>query len=204
MLAVQVKLDEESIAEAQHILRAIPRAWPRVARTSLLRTVKHSRAVLARIVKSRVGGKSKEKALVGDIKKYMYIHYPTFANLTTSLEISKYSKPLIDLEAQQTPEGVTYKMPFGGGRQLLRHAFIARGESRGQQVWLRSRYYIGRVKRIDWRGRNMEAIYAQKAIGIDKFIKAEDYKEIEADGAVTLVKEINGQIGRELRRWRNK
>jgi len=200
MIAVQIKLDEKSIAEAQHILRGIPRAWPRVARTSLLRTVKHSRAVLSRIVKSRIKGKAK----IGDIKNYLFIKYPSFANLRTSLEVSKYTKPLIDLEPQQTDKGVTYQMPFGGGRQLLRHAFIARGESRGLQVWLRSRYYTGRVKRIEWRGRNMEAIYAQKAPSLDKYIKAEDQKVLADDGAVTLPKELSGQIARVLKKWRKK
>jgi len=190
MIAVQIKLDEKSIAEAQHILRAIPGAWPRVARTSLLRTVKHSRAVLSRIVKSRIKGKAK----IGDIKNYLFIKYPSFANLRTSLEVSKYTKPLIDLEPQQTDKGVTYQMPFGGGRQLLRHAFI----------WLRSRYYTGRVKRIEWRGRNMEAIYAQKAPSLDKYIKAEDQKVLADDGAVTLPKELSGQIARVLKKWRKK
>jgi len=201
MLAVTVKIDEASIKEAQHILRAIPGAWPRVARTSLLRTVKHSRAVLARIIKSRIGGKSKEKAKVGDIKNYLHIKYPSFANLRTTLEVSKYTDPLIELDPSQTDKGVTYRMPFGGGRQLLRHGFIATGEKRGRQVWLRSRYYIGRAKMIDWKGRTMEAIYAQKAPSLNKYIKAEDHKVLSDDGAVTLVKEINGQIGRELKKW---
>jgi len=200
MLQVTVKLDEKSIAEAQHILRAIPRAWPRVARRSLRRTVVSSRAVLARTIKSRIKGKIK----VGDLKKYIHIDYPTNTKLRTSLQLDRYSAPLIDLDAQQTDAGVTYRLPFGGGRQLLRHAFIATGESRGRQVWLRSRYYIGRIKRIDWRGRNMEAIYAQRAPSLDKFVKAEDQQKLIDYGADMLPKQIDQQIGVELRRWRNK
>jgi hypothetical protein len=202
MLAVQIKLDEKSIAEAQHILRAIPRAWPRVARASLRAAVVHSRAVLSRIVKSRISSRGKgNKANIGDIKKYLHIDYPTTAKLRTALYAETYSKPLIDLDPQQTDAGVTYRLPFGGGRQLLRHAFIATGESRGRQVWLRSRYYIGRVKRIDWRGRNIEAIYAQRAPGLDKFIKAEDMKRLGDEGVTRLQKEIVQRTGYMLKRW---
>lgn len=200
MIAVQIQIDEKTIREAQHILRGIPKAWPKVARRSLLRTVTSSRAILARAIKSRVTGKAK----IGDIKQYLYIRYPSMANLRTSLEVSRYTAPLIELAAQQTAEGVTYQPPFGGGRQLLPHAFIATGAARGRQVWLRARYYIGRAKMIEWKGRTMEAIYPQRAFSLARYIKAEDYKELADKGAAMLSQQISEQIGVELRRWRNR
>lgn len=198
MISVSVKLDEASIREAQHILRAIPKGWPRAAHRALTRTAKSGKTSLSRIIRHRMGGKAK------DIKNLIYVHYPSFANLRTTLEISDFNKQIIDLNAQQTGEGVTYEPSFGGRRQLIRHAFIATGQSRGRQVWLRSRYHMGRAKMIDWKGRRMEAIIPQRESGIRRFVKAEDLKQVQKEGEVNLIKNIQHEVEVQLKGWAKK
>jgi hypothetical protein len=196
MIAVSIKLDEQAIEEAKHILRGIPNGWPRAAHRALTRTARSERTLLARLLKKRV------KANVGDIKERIYIHYPSFENLRATLEISEFAKSIIDLDAIQTGEGVTYRPSFGGNRVLIRHAFIATGAKRGRQVWLRSRYRIGRIKMIEWKQRMMEAIYSMREPNVMRFIKAEDLAQIQKDGEINLVKNINQAIYFLLEKWR--
>jgi hypothetical protein len=199
MISISVKLDEATIAEARHILRAIPKGWPRAAHRALTRTAKSGRTSLGRLLASRV------KSKVGEAKSLIFVHYPSFENLRATLEISKMGHPLIKLSPQQDDVGTSYQPSIGGSRQMIPHAFIATGAKRGRQVWLRSRFRIGRVKMIEnKRGRLMEAMYIMKEPDIWRFVKAEDIKQVQSEGEVNLMKNLNHEIEVQLNRWANK
>lgn len=199
MISISVNLDQRSIDEARQILRAIPKGWPRAAHRALTRTANSARTKLGRLMAARMGSK------VGDTKKLIYLHYPSFENLRATLEVSKMGKQMIKLDAQQDQTGVSYKPSFGGARQLIPHAFIATGEVRGKQVWLRSRYRIGRVKEIvNNKGRLMEAMYIMKEPSIWRFVKKEDMDQVQKEGEVNLKKNIEHEVTVQLNRWANK
>lgn len=199
MISISVNLDNKSIEEAKHILRAIPKGWPRAAHRALTRTANSARTKLGRLMAARMGSK------VGDTKKLIYLHYPSFENLRATLEVSKMGRPMIELDAQQNKTGVTYKPSFGGARQLIPHAFIATGDVRGRQVWLRSRFRIGRVKQIvNSKGRLMEAMYIMKEPSIWRFVKKEDMDQVQKEGEVNLKKNIEHEVNYQLQKWANK
>ena len=196
MISISVKLDAASIAEGKQILRDIPKGWPRAAHRSLTRTANSGKTLLGRLLKIRMKARR-----VGDTKKLIFVHYPSFANLRATLEISKMGRPMIELGAEQNEKGTSYQPSSGGRRQMIPHAFIATGQKRGRQVWLRSRFQIGRVKEIEHRGRRMEAMYLQKEPNIWRFVKQEDINQVRTEGAINLVKNINHEIQVQLNRW---
>ncbi len=198
-ISISVKLDEKSIAEAQQILRGIPKGWSRAAHRALTRTAQSGKTSLSRLMSRRMGSK------VGDTKKLIYLHYPSFENLRATLEVSKMGKNLIDLQPNQNEVGTSYQPSFGGGRQMIPHAFIAVGDVRGRQVWLRSRYRIGHVKMIENnRGRRMEAMYIMKEPNIWRFIKKEDMDQVQKEGEINLKKNIEHEIDYQLQKWANR
>lgn len=195
---IMVRLDEASIAEARSILRAIPKGWHKAAHYALKRTANTAKVTLARIMSRRMKGK------VGDTKNLIFIHYPSFANLRSTVEVSEMGKQMIELSPQQDGKGVSYQPTGGGRRQHIPHAFIATGASRGRQVWLRARYRVGHVKMIEWAGRRMEAIYLMKEPGIWRFLKKEDINQIQNEGESNLVKNLQHGVSEQLRRWSNR
>ena len=142
---------------------------------------------------------------VGDAKKTINVWFvPPFGR---KIEISNFSYHLINLDPKQTAEGVSHLTYRGSQkRTTVRHAFIATGAARGRQVWLRARYYIGRPKYIEWKGRIMEAIFALRGGPTPYSVlvgpkNVADYHRICGETEARLVKEINDQISFELRRW---
>lgn len=198
-ISISVKLDEASIAEAKRILRGIPKGWPRAAHRALTRTAQSAKTQLGRLMAKRM------KAKVGNTKELIYLHYPSFENLRATLEVSKMGKNLIDLNAQQDNRGASYQPSFGGGRLHILHAFIAEGAKRGRQVWLRSRFRIGRVKMIENnRGRLMEAMYIMKEPNIWRFVKREDMDQVQKEGEQNLKKNIEHEVNFLLVKWASK
>ena len=188
-------IDERSLAEADRILRAIPGAAQRVLFRSLNRAVSSSRTLLSRRLAARL------KVNKGDVQKRLPIRKANRNYLRATLNAEVSVEQVINLGAQQTEAGVTYR-PFGGKkRRLIAHAFIARGLKRGTQVWLRSRYVLGRPKFIDWRDRRMEALYLQKEPPISSLIEPEDRRAVTTKASEILPKEINQRMGYELQKW---
>jgi hypothetical protein len=70
-------------------------------------------------------------------------------------------------------------------------------------VWLRSLHVVGYRKLIDWRGRTMEAMYAQRAPGLGEMLIKEasgEVNRIYAESAAKLEKNIHDQVQLILRR----
>ena len=195
---ISVTIDERSFAEAQRILRAIPGAADRAIANGLNRTASSARTHLTRLIANRIGVKK------GDVRERIFARRANRFKPIATLDVTTHRKILISLGAQQTPRGVTYR-PFGGtATKLLPHAFIARGPSRGTQVWLRSIYVLGRRKFIEWRGRRMEALYLQKGGSLLSLITPADRQSLEEKASRVVVKTKHDQVGRELQKWADK
>jgi hypothetical protein len=196
-----IEIDERSLKEADRVLRAIPRGLPKAMNRALNRTVTFTRARFARVIAKDL------KIKVGDAKKQITVTRPP---MSRKFFVSNYTSMAIDLEPVQTERGVTHLRALGSKeRELKRHAFIATGKKRGRQVWLRARYYLGRTVYIDWHGRHMEAIYAIRG-GLSPYrvlMSAKNrprFFEIQKETGDKLAKEIDNQVGEQLRRWSNR
>ena len=195
---ISVTIDERSFAEAQRILRAIPRGADRAIARGLNRTVASARTHLSRLVSRRIGSR------VGDVRSRIFARKAYWNKPIATLDVSTDRKQLIDLGAVQMSRGVMYR-PFGRGKnKLIEHAFIAEGSRRGRQVWLRSVYVLGRRKHIEWQGRRMEALYLQKGASLLSLITAEDRQSLTEKASREVGKNVDDQVGVELRRWANK
>jgi hypothetical protein len=195
---VQLDVDERSLAEADRILRGIPGGAQRVMARALTRAATSARTQLSRSVSRRLGVRVK------DVRSRMGVRRANRNSLRSALDVSSDRTQLIALHAEQTPLGVTYK-PFGrGDRMLLRHAFIAKGPKRGMQVWLRSEHQLGRKKYIVHRGREMEALYLQKGASLLDVLDPGDIQSVAAGASRDLPRNIEDQMGVELRRWESR
>jgi len=188
LLTVQVKLDEKSIAEAQHILRAIPRAWPRVARRAINRTVDSAATDLKRKTSERIALKK------GEIAKGISKYKASFANLTGSIATTAYRPGLIRFPGtKQKRAGVSYRISRTEGRKMVPHAFIQTMPSGHRGVFLR---------------KDSKKLPIGEAHGPSIWQVITDTPGLLAGAQQRagdkIAKNINDQIGVELRRWRNR
>jgi len=197
---VQIKVDEKSLKEAERILRAVPRAFPKVMSRATLRTANFAKTRYARIIAKEL------KIKVGEAKNYIWIIFiPPYGR---KIEVSNYTHPVIKLDARQEESGVSHAIYKGSKkRNIIEHAFIATGATRGRQVWLRSRYYMNKnIKYITWKGRHMEAIYflkSGKSPYRALFAHLGDLTNIQEATALQLQKEINSAMSFALKKWAN-
>jgi len=188
MLQVTVKLDEKSIAEAQHILRAIPRAWPRVARRAINRVVDSAATDLKRKTSEQIALKK------GEIAKGISKRKASFANLTGSIATTAYRPGIIKFPGtKQKRAGVSYRISRDEGRKILEHGFLATMPSGHRGAFLRRG--PGRLPIGEAHGPSIwQVIVNTTGLLAGAQQRAGD----------KLGKNINDQIGVELRRWRNK
>lgn len=201
MLAVSVKLDERSIAEAKYILRAIPRAWPRVARRAINRTVDSAATDLKRKASEQIVLKKSE------IAKGIGKHKASYANLTGSIDTTAYRPGLIRFPGtkEKRPHGVSYRISRTEGRKVLPHGFEATMPSGHRGAFLRSSYATGSYKPMASKPAK-EAIHEAHGPSIWQVIANTPglLDSAQQRAGDQLGKNINDQIGVELRRWRNR
>ncbi len=195
---LEIRYDDARIKQLERELRAFGRtALPRVMSRGLNRTATQARTKLSRLGSKRLGWRIK------DVKSYIILKKASYKNWRCRLEFPKRTIPLIHLKAVQQKKGVKYKDPITGKRIIKSHAFIATGDERGRQVWLRSEHAIGRRKYIRWAGRKMEALFIQKAPSLkDIFMvhAADEFQNIFAESKTRLERNIHDQVQLILRR----
>jgi len=195
---LEIRYDDAKIKQLQRELRSFGKnALPRVMSQGLNRTAAHARTEFARLGAKKTGWRK------GDVQSYITLKKATWSKWRAQIGFPKRTIPLIHLKARQQKTGVKYKDPITGKRIVKKHAFIATGDERGRQVWLRSIHAIGRRKYITWSGRKMEAMYIQKAPSLKDILmkySADEFKRIENQLKEDLQKNIHDQVQLTLRR----
>lgn len=182
MLAIHIKVDERSFKEAAHILRAVPRAVPRVFRRAIGRTVD----MAATDLKRRVGAQITAKK--GDIAKGISKKKSTFYG---SIGAKPFRPGLIAFSAKQTKHGVSYRISRAAGRKRIERGFIATMPSGHRGVFAR-----GRETRLPIREARGPSIW-KIITGTAGLLKA--CTDVAGD---RMGKLINDQIAVEFKRWR--
>jgi len=183
MLAIKVTVDERSFKEAAHILRAVPRAVPRVFRRAIGRTVDMAATDLKRRVGSQITAKKSEIAKGISKKKSTYFG---------SIGAKPFRPGLLAFPGtkEKKPHGVSYRLSRTAGRKTIEHGFIATMPSGHRGVFAR-----GRETRLpigEARGPSIWKVITDTA-GLLKACT-------DAAGD-RLGKLINDQIGVEFQRW---
>lgn len=183
MLAIQITIDERSLKKAAHILRAIPRAMPRVFRRAISRTVDMAATDLKRRVGKQITAKK------GDIAKGISKKKTTFYG---SVGGKPFKPGLLAFPGtKQTKHGVSYRISRMAGRKKIEHGFIATMPSGHRGVFARglpSRLPIG-----EKRGPSIWKVIT----GTTGLLKAATDAAGDRFGKL-----INDQIGVEFRRWK--
>jgi len=183
MLAIHIKVDERSFKEAAHILRAIPRAVPRVFRRAIGRTVDMAATDLKRRVGKQITAKK------GDIAKGISKKKSTYFG---SVGAKPFRPGLLAFPGtKQTKRGVSYRLSRTAGRKTIEHGFIATMPSGHRGVFKR-----GEPSRLPIEEKRGPSIW-KVITGTAGLLKA----CTDAAGA-RLGKLINDQIGVEFRRWK--
>lgn len=184
MLDVQIKIDEGSLKEAEHILRSVPRGFPRVMRRAINRTVDMAATDLKRRVTERI------KLPKGEIAKGIGKHKATFTNLSGSVDAKPYRPSLMKFSGtRQLKRGVKYRIGSEGFR-LIEHAFIATMTSGHRGVFKRT-------------GPSHLPIKELKGPSIWKVITNTPglLNEANQKAVENLSKQVNDYMSLELRRW---
>ena len=182
MLAIKVTVDQRSFKEAAYILRALPRAVPRVFRRAIGRTVDMAATDLKRRVSTKVTLKK------GDIARGISKEKSTYYG---SVGAKEWRPGLLEFPGtKQTPHGVRYRVSRTEGRRMIEHGFIQTMPSGHRGVFARTRGT--RLPIGEKRGPSVWKII-QGAPGLLKAVT-------DAAGD-RLGKLINDQIGVELKRW---
>lgn len=194
----EIRYDDKKIKRLERELRGFPKnSLPKVMSRALNRTATQARTKLARLGSKRLGWRVK------DVREYITLKKASYTNWRSRLKFPIRTIPLIHLKAKSTKKGVKYKDPIKGKRVIKPHAFIATGQERGKQVWLRSIYAIGRRKYIKWSDRKMEALYIQKAPSLKTILMEhakEEFHSIVDESRQRLEKNIHDQVNLILKR----
>lgn len=183
MLAIKVTVDERSFKEAAHILRAVPRAVPRVFRRAIGRTVDMAATDLKRRVGAQVTAKKSEIAKGISKKKSTYYG---------SIGAKPFRPGLLAFPGtKQTKHGVRYRLSRTAGRKTIEHGFIATMPSGHRGVFARG-------------GETRLPIREARGPSIWKVITdtAGLLRACTDAAGDRLGKLINDQIGVEFRRWK--
>ncbi len=188
MLAIQVQIEKGSLKQAEFILRAIPRALPRVMKRAIDRTVNSA----ATDLKRRVGSKLNIK--LGEIAKGIGKKKASFSDWSGHVSARGYRFGLLGFKGtRQTRRGVAYRISASEGRKLLEHGFIQTMSSGHRGVFLRKD--APRLPITEARGPSIRRVI-QETPGL--------LADVTSKAGDKLGKNIDDQVGVELRRWANK
>jgi len=183
MLAIKVTFDERSFKEAAHILRAVPRAVPRVFRRAIGRTVDMAATDLKRRVGEQIAAKK------GEIAKGISKKKTTFYG---SIGTTAFRPGLLAFPGtRQTKHGISYRLSRTVGRKRIEHGFIATMPSGHRGVFARGG--PSRLPIKEARGPSIWKIVTDTA-GLLKACT-------DAAGE-RMGKLINDYIGLEFKRWK--
>jgi hypothetical protein len=188
MLAIQVKIEKDSLRQAEFILRAIPRALPRVMMRAINRTVDTAATDLKRQVGQRLNVK------LGEIARGIGKKKASRTNWSGHITARGYRFSLVGLKGtRQTRRGVSYRISASEGRKLIESGFIQTMPSGHRGVFLRKD--VARLPIGEARGPSIRRVI-QETPGL--------LAEATRRAGDKLGKHIDDQMGVELRRWANK
>jgi len=200
MIGFNVRLDENDVARAKRMLRAVPNGFPRAASRAINKTATRARTLV-------IGGIRAERPglPVKSLRKAVTLRRASFGKLSAWITISTRRVPLIEMAPNpKTPErdlgrsrrrGVSVKAAKGG-RVRLRHAFIARMPSGRVGVFSRrnaqfGRYGAARLPIFELRG-------PSAAVVLDEAGNLE--AEVERQTEANLTADLGTQVDLLLRR----
>jgi len=195
-LTVQIQIDEASLQEVEHVLRAIPRGFPRVMRRGINRTVDMAATDLKRRIAEEI------ELPKGEVAKGIGKRHASFANLAGAVGAKPHRPSLTKFKGtRQLKRGVKYRIGKQGFK-FIEHAFIATMKSGHRGVFLRARYAKGHFVPMEGRP-TREAIFGRRGPSIWQVITNTPGLLTEANqkAAENLSKQVNDYIGLELRRW---
>ena len=188
MLAMHIKIDEKSLREAKHILRAIPKAIPRVFRRAINRNVDMAATDLKRRVSGQVTFKKR------DIAKSIKKHKATYKHWVGYIGASTHRPGLLAYPGtiEKRPHGVKYRISRTAGRKRLPSAFIATMPISGHRGVFERRS-ISRLPIDEMRGPSIWSVITRTP---------QLLKSVTDAAGKRMSKLINDQIGVEFRRWK--
>ena len=187
MLSMHIKIDERSLKEATHILRAIPKAVPRVFRRAINRNVDMAATDLKRRVSGQITIKKRE--IAKSIKK----HKATYSRLSGYITASGHRPPLLAFPGtvEKRPHGVKYRISRTAGRKRLPSAFITTMPISGHRGVFERRA-ISRLPIGEKQGPSIWSVITKTPLMLKKVTDAAGKR---------MGKLINDQIGYEFKKW---
>ena len=146
---LEIRFDDQKLKQLEKELRGIPKALPKVMSRALNRTAMSARTEISRNLSRRIGLKIK------DVRDRLTLIRASYSNWRSAVTVSRKRFGLISFGARQTRKGVTYKK--GGGRVLIRHAFIATMKSGHTGVFKRK--LSSRLPIAELRGPSLGQVY---------------------------------------------
>jgi len=182
---IEIKIDEKTIREAQRILRAIPGGVERVFPRAINRTVDTA----ATDIKRRVG--QILPVPLGEIAKAINKVRASRSNWYGAIGGHYYRVPVSKYKGtRQTKKGVTFKSARTQARELIEGGFFATMKSGHRGVFVRS-------------GPDRLPIQERKGPSVWKVITDREglLATVMQKAGTKLQKQIDDQVGVELRRW---
>ena len=184
MLAVQVKIDERSLKEAERIMRSVPRGFPRVMRRAINRTVDMAATDLKRRTADQI------KLPKGEVAKGIGKHKASYSKLGGSIDALPYRPALTKFPGtRQLKRGVKYRIGKEGFK-TIEHTFIAKMRSGHRGVLKRTGPSHLPIQEL--RGPSIWKVIT----GGPGLLTAANQKAVE-----NLSKQVNAYMSLELKRW---
>jgi len=194
---IEIKIDEQTIREAQRILRAIPGGVERAFPRAINRVVDSA----ATDIKRRVG--QILPVPLGEIAKAIAKVRASRSNWYGAIGGHYYRVPVSKYKGtRQTKQGVTFKSARTQARELIEGGFFATMKSSHRGVFVRASYTTGKEGTM-MRNKNKEAIYQRRGPSVWKVITDREglLATVMEKAGGGLQKQIDDQVGVELRRW---
>lgn len=197
MPLIQLNIDEASIKEAERILRAAPKAFPRVMRRAINRTVDSAATDLKRRAAERI------KLPKGEIARGIGKRKANYGRLSGAIDALPHRPALTKFKGtRQLKRGVKYRIGAEGFKMIV-HGFIATMPSGHRGVFLRATYARGQY--IPMKGdSSKEMIFQLKGPSIWLVIvdTAGLLAAVNQKASENLNKQVNDYINLEFKRWR--
>jgi len=204
---LEIRYDKDKIKRLERELRGFPKnSLPKVMSRGLNLTATNARTQVVKAIAD------KKRIKASGIRKFIFIRRATYKNWRSTLNFTEGEFPIIDLDPRKTSAGVTYKHPFRQKRTLIKHAFIAKMESRHRGVYIRATehvkigYWIGMREwwaRKKYRTIKKEAINELKGPSTEELFTSRlkgKIDRIRVESKQRLAKNIHDQVRLILKR----